>query len=60
TSFSAEEVAADGSRSVSDAAVPVEGMYSKLRLRCSDGPDEGWLQSELLLYFDMSIESSIY
>jgi hypothetical protein len=60
TSLSAEDVAAKGARSVSGVAVPVEGMYSKLRVRCSDGPDEGLLQSELLLYFDMGVESSIY
>ena len=60
TSLSAEDGAPEEARSVSDAAVPVEGMYSKLRVRCSDGPDEGSLQSELLLYFDMGVESSIY
>ena len=60
TSLSAEDGAPDGALSVSDAAVPVEGMYSKLRVRCSDGPDEGSLQSELLLYFDMGDGSSIY
>ena len=57
TSLSAEEVAAKGARSASDAAVPVEGMYSKLRVRCSDEPGEGWLQSELVLYFGMGVES---